>query len=682
MVGRPSLRTNLYWTPRVFFAVWGGVFFAACLDLVLLPWLREGTTTSWDWLAVSYQLGLGSLGGLILALVTTLVATVVIAIGMRRPNDWRNPSFVVMTVALFAVLMIQNRTTLDGPAIREHEHIVMIRLGFYGGGFLLIASGTWFVWHWLRWTRRWGLAFRMVSALTLLGLSGLCYVIDARYFVGQYGHLHLQLAESVITGASFALLALLCGRTGRSTVVAFLFLAVIAGAALFLRGHGEINRARATVARAGVNLPQWMVIPETFLDALRPLKPGEITDIREILARRDQDAALAPEIERRLDEAIPQRRSMNLLIVSIDTLRADHTGFGGYSRNTTPTLDALAARSTVFERSYTPYPTSAYAYSSFFSGRYPECAPVNWALKGKEPAWPSDLTLAGLLGSAGFRSIGVSAFNAGTLKRRDVFGHLKDGFETFNPRQTIKAREARQVTDSALNLLGEAATSRFFIWVHYLDPHAPYARHANHDFGKSARDRYDSEIAHVDAEVGRLLVALEDRGLAEDTVVLVMSDHGEEFGEHFGKYHNSSLYEQQLRVPFMMHVPGLAPRRVQQIASLVDVLPTLATLFDIEDPHFRNGRCLWPAMLGCSSHDGFAFAQLHPQELLSSTGLRMVVFGGHKMILTPAMGTEEVFHLDSDPLETKNIVGRASTVAGVLRGLDAQVRTETAAIRG
>jgi arylsulfatase A-like enzyme len=159
-------------------------------------------------------------------------------------------------------------------------------------------------------------------------------------------------------------------------------------------------------------------------------------------------------------------------------------------------------------------------------------------------------------------------------------------------------------SDAAIKLLAapELAGRRFFLWMHFVDPHAEYAPHAEHDFGPKPRDRYDGEVAFVDHHLGRFLAALEQAPFGARTAVVVTSDHGEAFGEHGMIRHGFELWEELVRVPLIVKVPGVAPRRVTARRSAIDVVPTLLDLFKVElrpraDNDFLSGESLMPDVL-------------------------------------------------------------------------------------
>jgi choline-sulfatase len=141
-------------------------------------------------------------------------------------------------------------------------------------------------------------------------------------------------------------------------------------------------------------------------------------------------------------------------------------------------------------------------------------------------------------------------------------------------------------SDAAIKLLDgpELLNQRFFMWIHYVDPHSEYAPHPEHDFGPKPRDRYDGEVAFVDQQLGRVLAALKGKPFGERTAIIVTSDHGEAFGEHGMIRHGFELWEELVRVPLLVKVPGVAPRRVQARRSGIDLVPTILQLMQVEAP--------------------------------------------------------------------------------------------------
>src|SRR5690606_26430119 len=232
---------------------------------------------------------------------------------------------------------------------------------------------------------------------------------------------------------------------------------------------------------------------------------------------------------------VVERNGYNVLLVTIDALRADHVGCYGYGRATTPVIDALAARSLVFENAYAQASKTLMSIPSLISGIYPSNLPRNYEHPGLEGQRPGAFyigeevpVLAELFQKKGYRTVGFVRFG--------VIGGLYRGFDDFR----LKTKGIAKAALSAAKQVKEP----FFMWAHYGFPHDPYEKHEGFDCGDSALDRYDSEIAWSDKQVGELLEVLRRRKLLDKTIVVITSDHGEEFGEHGGKYHRSLLHHE------------------------------------------------------------------------------------------------------------------------------------------
>jgi arylsulfatase A-like enzyme/Tfp pilus assembly protein PilF len=274
-------------------------------------------------------------------------------------------------------------------------------------------------------------------------------------------------------------------------------------------------------------------------------------------------------------------KGANLLLVTIDTLRADHVGAYGCSTAATPNLDGLAAAGVRFANAGSPVPLTLPAHASILSGLLPPHHGVRLNGAGTFPG--TGETLATRLKAAGYRTGAfVAAF---VLDRRFGLDRSFDRYDDDIPRETVASLEAerpgRVVVDRALAWLAERDERPFFAWVHLYEPHAPYA--PPEPFAtRFAAHPYDGEIAEADLQLGRLLQALEADGRAARTVVAVTGDHGEELGEHGELTHGLLLYEPALHVPVLLRAPGMLPAGwvVDSPASLVDLAPTLLGLLE------------------------------------------------------------------------------------------------------
>ncbi len=297
--------------------------------------------------------------------------------------------------------------------------------------------------------------------------------------------------------------------------------------------------------------------------------------------------SLAPSPEAaRVDERLVPK-DLNVVLISVDTLRFD-LGYMGYERPISPNIDALAARSVVFERAYSLASYTGKSIGPMLIGKYGEETNRNWGHFNK--FGPEDTFLAERLQKAGVRTIGVHGH-----RYFDVWGGLERGFDVLDfsaappkdaPWDVDTKATSAELTDAAIAQLGkeENTKGRFFLWVHYLDPHADYLRHEGIDFGNSARDLYDGEIAFTDKHIGRLLAAIDASPFGKRTAIVLTSDHGEAFGEHGMYRHGFEVWEPLVRVPLLVHVPGVAARRIKARRSLVDLVPTVLELMHAPAP--------------------------------------------------------------------------------------------------
>ena len=334
-------------------------------------------------------------------------------------------------------------------------------------------------------------------------------------------------------------------------------------------------------------------------------------------------------------------RGRDLLLVTIDALRADHVGAYGYGRPTTRVLDAMAAEGVTFGEAYTATPHTSYAVTSLMTGKYMR------PLLMQDLGLDSD-TWAGLLRTYGYRT---AAFYPPA-----VFFIDADRFRTFSERaldfeyRWVEFAEGEQRVAQFERYLKEAPPHKpLFAWVHLFGPHEPYEAHPDFPFGERDVDRYDSEIAAADATLGRLKTAF--AAARPRSAVIVTADHGEEFGDHGGRYHGTSVYEEQVRVPLVLWAPGLVKqRRVWEPVQLVDLLPTVLAALDIPRPPRLRGRDLGPLIAAEPKQgEGFAYAETNDQAMVASGSLRLVC--------ARRIGACQLFDLASDPGERRDIAG-------------------------
>ena len=389
--------------------------------------------------------------------------------------------------------------------------------------------------------------------------------------------------------------------------------------------------------------------------------------------------------------ACTPERPRHVVVVLVDTLRADHLGAYGYDRPTSPSLDAFARTAALFEDARAQASCTYPSVNSLLTSRLPETFLANRAPTGGPggpslgipPATPS---LAEILARRGYRTAAVSAspIVRQSPTRFNPEGGFDRGFQAFD--ETCLWKPAACVTDQALPHLRADDPKPLFLYLHYIDPHGPYRPPADHrrlfatsepakefirrgdpnpiadhlykgapDPGATPADLqhlidlYDDEIASWDAQFGRLLAALEAAGLAGETIVAVVADHGEDFLEHGHVKHCRTLFDTSIRVPFLLRVPGLRPgvHRVQ--ARNLDLVPTLLDQLQIPARGLTlDGRSLLPALRGEPLPDIHQLATQGP--LRSAAGAR------HKLIADLAAGTHALYDLQADPGETRNVL--------------------------
>ncbi len=385
------------------------------------------------------------------------------------------------------------------------------------------------------------------------------------------------------------------------------------------------------------------------------------------------------------------RQGPNVLLITVDTLRWDHVGVYGASNVSTPTLDGLAARGVRFDTAIMHAPLTAPSHASILTG----LTPLGHGVRDNgafvlPPALP---TIATTLLDAGYTTAGfISGF---PLDRRFGFARGFDLYDDRLPRGLARnagatERRADETTTRAMAWIDGTPSDRpWFAWVHYFDPHAAYEPPPEY-LQRFPTRPYDGEIAFVDAQIGRLIDHLRERGALDRTIALVTADHGESLGEHGEETHGVFIYDSTLRVPWILAGPGVPTGRVPQVVARgVDVLPTLLDLAGVPAPTSIDGRSLRSALDG----QPLADEPVYVESLLASrnfgwAALRGIRDAKWKYIDAPS---REVYDLTSDRQESTNRFAeqpeRASQMARTLAAAtsratptaDAPVNADTAA---
>jgi arylsulfatase A-like enzyme len=478
-------------------------------------------------------------------------------------------------------------------------------------------------------------AATLLAALALFGAALGLRWCDATLYRRLYLYLHSALAVCTLAGLALAFrLAFARRDVSRATagaaamgLVLVVLASIAAAATLDERQIVKIALSERTATAADV---------VRLTSGRRRAEQGPAPSAAARRARYERERK-----ERSLAAAsdLPVFPGAHLVLVTIDALRADRLGvYGNTARRLTPRIDELAKRAVVFERAYCTAPHSSYSISSMHTSRYIH----DEAILGKPVAHP---TIADDLGAAGYET--AAFYTQGIFfTEGDNLGYYRKNRFGF-AEASHGAPKPAQLTDSAIaeiDRLVAAGEPAFFLWVHYFNVHEPYL---SERFGAAPRDRYDGEIVTADAEVGRLLDHLEAK-LARDAVIVVASDHGEEFEDHGGQYHGSSLFDEQVRVPLIIRVPGAAPRRVRTPVSLVDLAPTALALLGRKAAPGMAGRDLRPALFRGDD------ALVSRPVFASVMREHMAVVWPWKLVADPSRGLDALYDLAADPRELTN----------------------------
>jgi arylsulfatase A-like enzyme len=380
----------------------------------------------------------------------------------------------------------------------------------------------------------------------------------------------------------------------------------------------------------------------------------------------------------------------NVVVLTLDTTRADHLGVYGYERAHTPNLDAWAKRGTVYWQTIAQIPITNPNHASLFTSKYPQTHGVlynGWFLDY------ANLTLADILAERGYTTAAfVSAFPLKT----EVSG-LQQGFQTYDDDFSlldryaslmalriverlaglglgVLERQAEAVTDSVLAWVAKDPGEPFFLWVHYFDPHTPYIPppsyerlHPPADDGEVARQiaLYDGEISYMDEQVGRVLSKLEAEGLLANTILVITADHGESLDEHDYYFdHSRYVYEPSMRVPLIIVYPPAVEAGViiDEQVQTIDIMPTILRLLGIPLVGGLQGDLL-PLSAREKSAQNAAFGQTRAQMHRPEGQKYSIRKGGWKYILSPNAGVTELYDLTADPGELNNLVSVETELA-------------------
>ena len=372
----------------------------------------------------------------------------------------------------------------------------------------------------------------------------------------------------------------------------------------------------------------------------------------------------------------------NILIVTIDALRGDRLGVAGYSRpdekgrSLTPNLDALARRGAYFRRVWSQAPNTPRSFPSILTSQTPSGVKWDKPRVNYPNLLESNHTFFEDLRAAGLTPIGIFShfyFTADRGISKSFKEWSNEGAGTIA--ESNKDIASPRIVPKVIARLKKAAASkeRFVLWTHLFEPHSSYMTHK--EFPSSGAsgpaglmEKYDHEIAYVDSWVGKLLAALESTGLAKKTAVVIMADHGEAWGEHKFFFHGQDLFDEQLRIPLIIAVPGREPLTSEEPVAAYDVGPTLVDLVGAPLPKSFRGRSLLPVMAGEKLPRRPLFSELLPATAWPHHA-SMMIEDDKKLIHRVSERRFELYDLARDPGEKHNLVedGSAGTTFDTMK---------------
>jgi arylsulfatase A-like enzyme len=348
----------------------------------------------------------------------------------------------------------------------------------------------------------------------------------------------------------------------------------------------------------------------------------------------------------------PARR-YNIVFFFIDTVRADHLSAYGYHRKTSPNIDRLPA--TIFENAFSPSPRTSEAVPKFMQSCYWDARIESWTQVLKR-----------------------SGYNTMLFPGRRSWVRYKRWMPVAPGSQ---GKHLKENIDVAIETLDKAGSDRpFCAYIYVPDPHRPYLKHDDFFYGETTTDLYDGELAYTDHHIGRFIDWMQVSGRIDDTIVVIMSDHGESLGERGVFRHSTQLYNEQVRVPMIVYVPGMQPRRISEYVSTIDLGSTILDLAGIEPPEQYLGLSLVPLMRGepftrppvfgeQTLEEVSAFVRLDQQVHPLSKKYMVITQDGFKLIYNRNFSSFELYDLKNDPEESRNLFNRMPEKAESLKQL-------------
>lgn len=369
---------------------------------------------------------------------------------------------------------------------------------------------------------------------------------------------------------------------------------------------------------------------------------------------------------------IPEGQSV--VLITVDTLRADRLGCYGHGRPTSPQIDRLAASGVRFERAYSTASLTSQAIPPMLTSRY--ISEMNRTFEHFIKFASNGTGFPSLLQKAGVRTVGLAShwYVAGK-----PFG-FATGFDVWDssavPGKAYEVDEmstSEPLTRAAQKQLDAIEPGkRFLLWIHYLDPHKSFLEHPGFpSFGKTDADRYDGEIVYMDHFIGQLLDTLAKRSDARKIAVIFLSDHGEGLGNHNHMHHGWNAFEELVRIPLVITGPGVAPRVLPGPVSILDVAPTILDIFGVAVPKEFRGRSLAPVLWGKAETPADRPILIDMPKGPTNPFIRGLVQsddrGDWKLIYWGDRKVYQLFNLRDDPKELQNLTRKEKEKFAALR---------------
>jgi choline-sulfatase len=367
-------------------------------------------------------------------------------------------------------------------------------------------------------------------------------------------------------------------------------------------------------------------------------------------------------------------KPVNIILITLDTTRADRMGFLGSKRGLTPNLDSLAQQAAVFSRADSQVPLTTPSHATILTGTYPQFNHVNdlGSPLGKDLPYLPDI-----LRQHGYRTAAFVGSQVLDPKSAAAPGFDR-GFETYDAPFHIRGqgedryhsveRRGMAVVDSALSWLNQHPQGPFFLWLHFYDPHDPYDPPQPFK-AQYVASPYDGEIAYMDSAVGKLLATLRSDGLYDQSVIVVVADHGEAFGEHGEWSHGLFLYDETIHVPLLIKLPvaGSPHPVIESRVGLVDIAPTLLREVGIAAPAAMQGQSLLELMKpksGVPAQDRSEYAETdYPHRAFGWSSLRAWRAGKYLYVDAPQ---RELYNQPLDPEASHNLASSSPSVTDTM----------------